>query len=319
MFNWRSYLPEDLPAVLELMHASDLADAIKRLPSLDELKMEYEDPWCNPHADSRLLVTPEGELAAMVRSLTNHQPQPAEEALAFLDIYVHPRWRTPALADDVLAWAEQRTRERLAVRPTPHLLRAGFRDTSTHFLDALARCGFAPVRYFYRMSRDLTQPIPAAPLPAGLELRPYRPEDNATLRATFNATFGDHWGHIDITEDDWNLFYLKNPNIHWELSLLAWAGETLAAHSFNYVFAEDNARRGVKAAQIGQLGTRREFRKQGLASALLCESMRRFRAAGYDTATLGVDAENPTGALGLYEALGFVVNQRSTVMQKELA
>ena len=29
-------------------------------------------------------------------------------------------------------------------------------------------------------------------------------------------------------------------------------------------------------------------------------------------AALGVDADNPTGALGLYEGLGFEVEQRST-------
>ena len=34
-------------------------------------------------------------------------------------------------------------------------------------------------------------------------------------------------------------------------------------------------------------------------------------AAGMTDAMLGVDAENPTGALGLYEGLGFEVYQRS--------
>jgi len=33
---------------------------------------------------------------------------------------------------------------------------------------------------------------------------------------------------------------------------------------------------------------------------------------GMTEAMLGVDAENPTGALGLYEGLGFSVDQRSS-------
>jgi ribosomal protein S18 acetylase RimI-like enzyme len=35
-------------------------------------------------------------------------------------------------------------------------------------------------------------------------------------------------------------------------------------------------------------------------------------------AMLGVDAENPTGALGLYEGLGFVIDQRSQVYVRPL-
>ena len=33
--------------------------------------------------------------------------------------------------------------------------------------------------------------------------------------------------------------------------------------------------------------------------------MEAFAAAGLEAATLGVDAENPTGALGVYERVGF--------------
>lgn len=36
------------------------------------------------------------------------------------------------------------------------------------------------------------------------------------------------------------------------------------------------------------------------------------RAAGMTEAMLGVDAENPTGALGVYEGLGFLIHQRTT-------
>ena len=33
------------------------------------------------------------------------------------------------------------------------------------------------------------------------------------------------------------------------------------------------------------------------------------RAEGFDTASLGVDADSPTGALGLYERIGFRAEQ----------
>jgi mycothiol synthase len=40
------------------------------------------------------------------------------------------------------------------------------------------------------------------------------------------------------------------------------------------------------------------------------EALRRLKDAGMEEAMLGVDADNPTGALGLYEGLGFEVDDR---------
>jgi hypothetical protein len=37
----------------------------------------------------------------------------------------------------------------------------------------------------------------------------------------------------------------------------------------------------------------------------------RLAATGMDQAMLGVDSDNPTGALGLYQALGFEVDSRA--------
>ena len=56
-----------------------------------------------------------------------------------------------------------------------------------------------------------------------------------------------------------------------------------------------------------------------LGRALVAESLRVLRDAGAETARLGVDAENPHGALGLYETLGFGVVQRGRIYRKPLA
>jgi ribosomal protein S18 acetylase RimI-like enzyme len=40
------------------------------------------------------------------------------------------------------------------------------------------------------------------------------------------------------------------------------------------------------------------------------------RDAGLDEAMLGVDAENVTGALGLYESVGFTVHDSGTTFRK---
>ncbi|HET6986746.1 MAG TPA: acetyltransferase, partial [Kribbella sp.] len=49
---------------------------------------------------------------------------------------------------------------------------------------------------------------------------------------------------------------------------------------------------------------------RGLARAALAKVLADGVQAGYQRAGLGVDADNPTGALGLYEGLGFTVHSK---------
>jgi mycothiol synthase len=99
---------------------------------------------------------------------------------------------------------------------------------------------------------------------------------------------------------------LKRPGYRPEQDLVAVAPDgTFAAFCLWAIDAADNARRGRSDGWIGLLGTRRGHRGIGLGRAMLLVGLQRLRDAGADTAKLGVDAENPTGALGLYERVGF--------------
>jgi ribosomal protein S18 acetylase RimI-like enzyme len=178
--------------------------------------------------------------------------------------------------------------------------------------------GFAPVRYFYRMRRDLSQPIPTIQLPEGLTLRGYTPDLNRAMMQTFNETFLDHWSFEPITEKDWEMFFMQRDGFRPDLSFVVMDGAEMAAFAFNVVNAEENKLAGMAAGWVQDLGTRRPWRKRGLATALLCESMRAFKAAGLDYALLGVDSENPTGALGVYERVGFVPYKHFMALEKAI-
>jgi ribosomal protein S18 acetylase RimI-like enzyme len=75
---------------------------------------------------------------------------------------------------------------------------------------------------------------------------------------------------------------------------------------------------GVKRAWLDSVFTRRAWRRRGLARALMVRSFHLLRDRGMEVAALGVDAENPTGALGLYESLGFSVTERMTAWRRRL-
>ena len=75
---------------------------------------------------------------------------------------------------------------------------------------------------------------------------------------------------------------------------------------------------GRKEAFLAKIGVRREQRGRGLASALLRHSLRLYQAAGYHESALDVDTNNPTGAFGIYERVGYVVETRTATFERVL-
>ena len=61
---------------------------------------------------------------------------------------------------------------------------------------------------------------------------------------------------------------------------------------------------------------RRRWRKKGVASALIARCLHALRDAGYHEASLGVDADNISGALRIYEKMGYRVQQRYVRYEK---
>ena len=68
---------------------------------------------------------------------------------------------------------------------------------------------------------------------------------------------------------------------------------------------------------VGALAVRRPWRGRGLGRALLLHTFAEFQRRGFDRVTLGVDAENPTGATALYESVGMTVESEAIVFEKE--
>jgi GNAT superfamily N-acetyltransferase len=58
---------------------------------------------------------------------------------------------------------------------------------------------------------------------------------------------------------------------------------------------------------------------RGIAQALLVHTQRVYRERGFDPAVLDVDSESPTGAVGLYEHLGFRAVNRSASLVREFS
>jgi mycothiol synthase len=86
---------------------------------------------------------------------------------------------------------------------------------------------------------------------------------------------------------------------------VAWDRDEVAGSVMTFVWQVENETLGLSRGWLEHISVRRPWRRRGLASALIAEALLALRAAGLREAALGVDAENTSGALRVYEALGF--------------
>src|SRR4029077_13806074 len=94
-------------------------------------------------------------------------------------------------------------------------------------------------------------------------------------------------------------------------------GNQVAGSVMTFVFANENAELGIRRGWLEHISGRRPWRRRGLASALIARSLRILADRGLEQAALGGDAENPTGALSVYETMGFRRHRVGVAYRKE--
>ena len=180
-------------------------------------------------------------------------------------------------------------------------------DTSTLTGDEkagrfLARFGMKPVRYEFEMVAD-----PSAarerPVPDGLTVVPYTPELAERVWAAHQEAFADHWNFPFRPYDNWIGLTVDSEPFRADVSRIALDGDEVAAYVLAY--GHDDS------LYVGQVGTRRPWRGRRLASVLLGDVL--AAATEFAEAALIVDADSPTGAVGVYERAGFTVRMRFTI------
>jgi ribosomal protein S18 acetylase RimI-like enzyme len=183
----------------------------------------------------------------------------------------------------------------------------------------LLRAGYEPVRFSYVMIRPSLDDLPDASLPLGLEIREVLPEHLPPIWAADQEAFRDHWGNTPGTDADYEQFLNDPVTNDTSLWRVAWDGDEVAGQVRSYISSEENERFGRRRAYTENISVRRPWRRRGLARALIAASFPLLRARGMTEAALGVDAENTSGALRVYEACGFKPVSRSTRYRKPLA
>jgi mycothiol synthase len=233
---------------------------------------------------------------------------------------VHPSYRGRGIGTELLDWAEQAAvplhNDRFPGRPLS--LSSGCLASNAAAVSLHEQRGYQAERWFHSMVRDLSAPIPEAVVPAGVQIAGYTPDMAEHARLVRNESFRDHWGTTETSAENWAHF-LASRAFRPRFSFLAYAGSEPLGMLLSREHEAATNVTGRRDLYIALVGTRAAGRKQGIATALLNTAMSAGRAGGYDQASLGVDADSLTGAVRLYERVGFTVALTWTAYRKQLA
>jgi mycothiol synthase len=214
---------------------------------------------------------------------------------AFLQ--VHPGTRTPELEEEMIAVAEENLahpyeegRFRLAVwADEDDELRRGI----------LRRRGYAVSGApEYKRRRELSAPIPEAPVAKGYEVHPLGGVEELSSRSYASWTSF----HPDAPDEEyegweWYLNIQRAPLYRRDLDVAAIAPGGEVA-SFCTIWFDDVTR----TAYLEPVGTASAHQRKGLARAVMCEGLRRLKRVGGTRAFVGSYAP---AAHALYASVGF--------------
>jgi mycothiol synthase len=309
----------DLRAFTQIYRSGNDADAIQEVVSYETLAnwVAHPTPSFDPGRDI-VVAEADGRPVAYGWTMWVDTTDGLREYVT--RGHVHGEWRRRGIGTAILRRNEAHLREIATTHDTdrPRFFGAHTNERRSGAVQLLERNGYAPVRWFFEMLRPTMDDVVVPPLPEELVLRP--PRGEAEMRKLFDAdaeAFADHWGGFDASEESYQQ-WLHDPDYDPELFVVAWDGDEVAGAVWNVILAHDNAAYGWKRGLLDSVYVRRPWRGRGLATSLVGHSLALLRDRGMTSAVLGVDADNPLGALGLYRKAGFEVDQRSMGYRKPM-
>ncbi len=293
-----------------IIHEDEITDAVA-------LRTEWVSPGFDSAEDIRLVFAPDGEMVGYVEVWTTAKPPVHPWIWGRVD----PRYQNLGIGTYLTLWAEERAQKALTelapeLRFAPQI---GTYQQAESARQLFVDLGYQHVRSSYTMRIDMETPPPAPIWAEGITLRIFNPETDleAVYRAETEA-FRDHYGFIEAPFEE-GLQRFKHFMTGYEgfdptLWFMAMDGDNVAG----ICLCRDRAYDDPKVGWVNILGVLRPWRKRGIGLALLRHAFGELYRRGKRKAGLGVDAQNLTGALRLYENAGMHVHQAFDRFEKEL-
>ena len=299
----------DYPHLADIINACNAVDQLDRHATAEEIAGSYKhlvnsDPYKDvliaemfnkPVAYSRTAWHDEGDMNRIYEHFG----------------FVSPDWRRKGIGRCMFRYNQKYLKGIAAGHPNNkrRWFESYATDTETPTIRLLEGEGYKTVRHFFIMVRPTLDDIPDLPLPPGLQVRPVEPDQYQTINDASREAFRDHWGFSEDMEPsvaEW----LDDPNFDPSLWRVAWDGDQVAGLVLSFINPEENQSYNRKRGYTENICVRRPWRNRGLAKSLIAMSLTAVKERGMEEAALSVDTENLSGALHLYESVGFRSTKR---------
>ena len=313
--------PADYPLMNAAANDAREANGVHFITSDDSFALYYQNldrDQCDIDRDL-FIADVDGEVAGYGR-VERQDVQDGQDIRIYPVVcFLRPAWRRRGIGRAMLAALEERAVAAAAEHPSDRRTFFHAETLGDPGADSLLTgAGYEPARYYYVMVRPNLDPLAGAPLPAGLQIRPVREEHLRQIWDASNEAARDTWGFTEPTESEYEFFRTDPITADYSLWRIAWDGDEVAGQVRAFINADENERLGTKRGWVENILVRRPWRRRGLARALISASLDALRERGMTEGGLGVDTENESGALGLYERAGFAIESRETVWRKPL-
>lgn len=305
-FSVRRPTMEDIPAVVAMLQAKEMAKHGQVRTTEDNLRSSWNNPDLDLTKDYWLLIAPDGNVAA--NCVVAHWVPTRLVA----NVSIHPAYTHLAWYPYAIELALRRAHELVPTVQADARVTLNFICNKKNVLghQALEQAGFTYVRSDWRMQIEMDKLPPAPVWPDGIKLHAYTP---AQLRTIFDANdeaFRDHWGHVPGNFEAWRNWLVGQPHFDPSLWFIAYDGQEIAGMALCTKLGEE--------AWVDNLSVRRPWRHHGLGLALLYHAFGEFYRRGERVVVLHVDSQNLTGATRLYARAGMRPVAQSDTLQLEL-
>ena len=279
----------DLDGVIRLMDDADRALGLDPEPVREYLTWIWHVPSTELERDTRLVVRG-SELVGFAQGIWRPEEGGPLDSL----IRTHPEHPERGIGSWCLAWGEA-----LAAERGSEGIRTQTADRDVAGKALLSSRGYVRVRSSFTMGKALASDEDPGPVPTGVTIRAFQTgRDERALYGVHEASFADHWGFRPVPYETFEAEMYGAEDWDPSLAHLAEIDGTVAGLVVALSFEGE--------ANVAVLGVVPRWRSRGIGKALLRRAFAGLAERGHREVRLGVDAQNPTGAVALYKSVGMI-------------